>query len=416
MMWTYLIACVDPGDSGGKAGTDSGTTSPVGPCDDGGFAGAADPGGAFVVSPFGDDAGDGSWRQPVATIGAGLALARAAGADQTLVIGPGPYAETVILQGDDGLGHSDDGLRVLGCGVDAVSWSPADTDSLTLQSTTVHDLVVSGVTFSGGRPALWLWSGTTATLDDLRVQGATRLGILVDGPDTLVTATDVAVTDTVAEVTNDEGYEAGYGVQVVEGGLVAERLSIAGSTTVGLFADGARLMLTEVDVTGTVANADGGLGRGIHAQTWSELVMSGGTLSDNADAGLFLMLSTPVTVTGVTVSATRAGVVPDESAGSGDGIVYSQGASPTLDPATFVAALSGNVVTGGARAGIVLDAVSATLDGNDTSGNTLDLGGASIVSQNGALTSGADPVTEASSGGALEPLELNLLSLAPELP
>ena len=111
-------------------------------------------------------------------------------------------------------------------------------------------------------------------------------------------------------------------------------------------------------------------------------------LVNNRDAGVFSLLGESVDLDGVTVDQT-----------AGDGIVVT-GVDATgrqLDPATFTVSLDGNEVSDPDRAGIVLERVTGVVTGNQVTG-----GVQSVVSQEGAVVTGPDPVEVLT-----VPLELN---------
>ena len=64
-------------------------------------------------------------------------------------------------------------------------------------------------------------------------------------------------------------------------------------------------------------------------------------------------------------------------------------------PAEFQATLTDNTCASNARAGILIDAVAATVDGNDcgdTNQHHDETTGSSIYAQNGAIVTGSDTV------------------------
>lgn len=403
---TILIACApDPKllsvDSDPRVDS-SDSALPIGPCADGGYAEILDPGAAIHVRADGDDSGDGSLGAPLATPGAALALARAEGINQTILIGPGTFEIDANLQGDDGLGGSDNGLALVGCAVDETTLMPVAAEESAIASTGVTGLVLRGFTLQGGRPSLWLWRGTEAELFELAIVGAGRLGILVDGSDTIVTATGVTVSDTTAE-TAASGIEGGCGVQSHLAMFTATDLAITGSTTVGLLVDGGAATFVRLSVSNTVTDSTGTMGRGLQVQNYAALDMTEGAFYGNHDAGVYVTGSSPVSIRGSVVDNTAAAAIPDSTEMSGDGIVVTQGEAGTADPTLFVVDLADNTVTGAARAGILVDGVAAALNGNVAGAdNGLVVSGGSIFSQHGAVTSGLDTVNALLGNGTLE--------------
>jgi hypothetical protein len=147
----------------------------------------------------------------------------------------------------------------------------------------------------------------------------------------------------------------------------------------------------DVTVSGTLAGADGHLGRGVQLQDLSLGVVSGGLLSDNVDAGLFATRAVDLQVQDLVIERTVAGVVPGSLDATGDGIVVTQGAAGDGDPADFTASLLRCLIDGTDRAAVLLDGVTAEVADLTHLNNGLVVEGSSTFTQGGAEISGNTP-------------------------
>lgn len=379
----WAAACA--ADSAPKPDSGADVASP--PCGDGTWGAITAPDDAIHVRADGDDAGDGTAEAPLATLAAALDLFRSTG--RPLALGPGEYEAGLSLDHD-----RDDGFVLEGCGPGEVTLLPADPSSAVLQVTEATSIRLAGFSTSGGRRALFLWSGAEVELADVQVVDATRLGILIDGSDTIVAMSDVEVHDVVAEG------DVGFGVQLTDGVLTMDGGGVWGATGAGVLVATGQITLTDVAVSDTLPLAGGTFGRGLQLQRQAWGAVSGGSFDGNADAGIFAADSYPVEIAATVVSSTAAGTVSSTGEATGDGIVVCQ-VEENLDPATVAVTISTTTVTGSARAGILLSAVSATLDGNTTAGNGLGDDDGSIFVQDDAVATGTDTVTELAAADAL---------------
>ena len=130
------------------------------------------------------------------------------------------------------------------------------------------------------------------------------------------------------------------------------------------------LALSNVEIADTLPADDGAFGRGVQIQGFASARLADTVLSNNHDAGLFSLLGEDLALERVTVDQTASGAV------GGDGIVVTgvDADGRQLDPATFTVTLDDNVVTDPARAGIVLERVTATVTGNQVTGAVQDSG------------------------------------------
>lgn len=409
---TLVVGGCDRADSPGpKATEDTGTTpttpltSAEPPCADGswGRIEASTVAEAIHVRADGSDDGDGSAAAPLASFDAAVALSRDGGL-RRIALGPGSYETTFTLSADDG----DDGLVIEGCGPDEVSLVAADDEEHVLRITGAEDLDLDvelrGFTLEGGRRTLWIWRGASVTIDALTVRDGTRLGVVMDGSNTGVVATDLEVHDIAAGTSG-----LGYGIAIQSAQVTLIGGGVWGGSNVGIFIhdEGASVDFEGVSVDGTLSDSSGSMGRGIHVQGQAEGRFTDCLLSGNSDAGFFALASYWLEVDGLEVTGTQLADVPDSSEQSGEGIVITQG-DRGESVSTYRASVVNSVVSGSARAGILFDGTTATeLSGNSITGSGYADGGAVLI-QGGADASAAlDETVNLSS-----PLGINLAELA----
>ncbi|MEZ4235463.1 MAG: hypothetical protein R3F59_04735 [Myxococcota bacterium] len=361
----------------------TGTDGPSPPCADGWGAITA-PDSATHVRTDGDDASaDGSADLPYATVAAAID----AGATH-LALGPGDFPATLALGATDSLvlqGCSADETRLVG--------DTASAPILSLNGTA--GVIVSGVTLAEADRPLFATGGATVTADHVAIRDGNWSGFVVDGPYTVVELEDVTVADT-----RSVGGAGGFGGEVDGATLRWTGGELVGNRAAGLVAAGSSAVveLTDVRVADTAPADDGRFGRGIQLQDFASASLTDLVVADNHDAGVFSLLAADLVVDGLTVSGTTA------SAAGGDALVVTavDADGRQLDPAGFRATLTGNTVDGADRAGIVLERVTATVDGN-----TVANAPQAIVAQQDAVVSGADPVDVLT-----EPLPLERAAIA----
>ena len=115
-----------------------------------------------------------------------------------------------------------------------------------------------------------------------------------------------------------------------------------------------------------------------------------------------------VVVDNLHIDTTSTGLT-EEGDETGDGLVVT-GRDSGSAPETFSFTMSDSTVTDSARAGVLLDGVAATLEGNTLSGSGLEVDESGILIQGGAIADGSDEVANVSSE-----LGLNIQVLAIEL-
>ncbi len=419
LILSLLVACGDkddtapgdtqpdsPVDSPVDTGPDTGpdTDPPADPaieaCSDGSTGYITDPELAVHVWAGAEPDGDGSWGHPFQDITSALELTRLLDADKRIAVWTGEYSENLRISTKAG----DDATVIQGCGPDDVILS-ADDDTLpTITINSAQDVQIEGLCSRGGRRDIQIWDDAFVYLEAVRSEDAAEAGILVHGGATMATLVDVEVINPIAGVDG-----LGYGVAVQEGATASiDGGSITGATAVGVFIDDANEVDIEaLEVSGTLTDADGYYGHGLQVQADTvQVSVDGASFTDNQGAGVHVLQGLGFTLTSSTISSTVAAGIPDSAESTGDGVVVSRGEG-NINPATFVAVLEGNTIEGSARAGVLLDGVTAALASNVLSGN--GYGEDVVLAQDFAVFSGIDEVTELSEG---EALELNLVPLA----
>jgi len=353
----------------------------------------SDPAHSIHVAVTGSDTtGDGSESSPYATLAKAHAESREAGVIKKIALHPGAFDGGLVLLKDGPGTSTDDGLSIEGCSAGEVTVkAPAGgSGDPVVEIDAADSVLVEGMTLDKGRRTLEVHSGATADISLAAVTGGKRQGIFVDGTTTEVRLVDVDVSGTLTD-----GGAYGWGIAVQGGQLTMLRGGVSGGTEFGIFADQAALVdLDSVDVADVLANSAGTYGRGIQLQGGTDASVLDGSVTGCVDAGLFASRVASLVIDGIHVDEPTQGVIPGSSETTGDGIVISRAGS-AANPSQFVADLDNIAVDLADRGGIVLDGVTATVDGNSGTGN----GGptppkwsapALIYFQDSAAVSGAD--------------------------
>jgi hypothetical protein len=306
------------------------------------------------------------------TLAEALSLTRIDPQYDTLLLGPGTHAAFALW---DGWGDGpDDALTVFGCGPDTVvegqsaGWTAIDVAS-------VDDVLIAGLTVTGPGMGVLIRQGAGAggevVLSEVTVLGTDRVGIFVNGADTVA-----RVQDFVVEGVDPYLETAGWGVVVVEAEAVLERGTVTAVHELGVLIDAApSVELVDLDVLQVDPNEEGRLGRGIQFQSGSSGLVERAQVLDVWDAGVALVTAGGVTVQGSTVEGVAAGSYDGQP--TGDGILVLGGGLRST--------LTGNTVTGNARTGILIDSTPVDLSENETEGNTTTEGDVSIYAQGSAI-------------------------------
>ena len=353
----------------------------------------------------GDDAGDGSGDAPLATLGAAVTLSREAGQPRRIAVGPGTFAASLNLSGQELGDPTDSGLSIEGCSPTETIVEAADSTEWVIKVTESTGVRLAGLGLEGGRRALWVWGGAEAEIESVHVTGSGRLGVIIGGTDTIATLTNVEVHDPVVETDND-GTEYGYGISFQDSTATMTGGGVWGAHRVGILCHFANVIFEDVSVEDTAPDSDGYYGRGIQLQELSTATITGGSLAGNSDAGVYSLCSLYLELDGLSVDATAASGVPEQAADTGDGIVISQGTNDNL-PSSYQSLLTGNTITGSARAGILIESVTAEISGNTAGAdNGLSEGGSSIYAQGDFVMSGTDSYTEPGEALQTNPADL----------
>jgi hypothetical protein len=185
---------------------------------------------------------------------------------------------------------------------------------------------------TGGR-GIYAQDGASLTLTGATLRNNHDLGIFVADPDTTVEATGLLIEDTQPQASDQT---TGWGIAVQDGAA----LTVVGATLrnnhdVGLFADGSgsTIAATSLLIESTQPNAsDQTLGWGIAVQNGAALTLTGATLRNNHDIGLFTGgAGATVEATGLLIEDTQP-QASDQTTGWGIGV--QEGAALTLKGAT----------------------------------------------------------------------------------
>jgi len=384
----------------GDSPVDTDTTEPdEGPCSGGGWGAIQDPDNAIHVRTDGSDVGDGNVGDPVATLEQAVELARARSTDKLIALGQGTFTGGADLEGATDLGETDNGTVIQGCGVGETIIETSDGSATVFHLDGASGVVIQGLTSRGGTRNVQALNGANATLEDLIIEDATEVGVFAHGTNVELVLSDVEVHDTQAGRAG-----VGYGFAFQHGATVTMSGGGAWSNVAaGVLLDGVtEVCLDGVTIEGTQPTSAGWFGRGISVQNASAQVsILDSTVTRNADAGLFAVEPLSVTVTGSTFHETGEGAIPDGTEATGDGMVFVR---PTDDanPSLFNVTLQDNIVSSSARAGIVLDGVTASVSGTIQKDNDFSEGGTSLVSQGSAdLSSSTDDIATMSDTEAL---------------
>lgn len=163
---------------------------------------------------------------------------------------------------------------------------------------TLTDVEVRGTTRSDADDAssgLQLKQGASVTVQRVLVSQSERVGVLVADPTTLLSGTDLTVSD--SQCSSGSGAE-GTGLAVKLGALVdLARVALSGNKTVGLqvMDPGTLVTLGDLSITDTGSDLGQGLfGRGIHAQDSSSLSLTRAVVRRSADVGVMVALGATV--------------------------------------------------------------------------------------------------------------------------
>ncbi len=372
--------------------TDLPTEPAIEACSDGTTGFIGDPEASVHVWAGADAGGDGSWGRPFTDLDDALEAVRLLDADKRIAVWTGEYSANLRMSLDAG----DSGTIIQGCGPDEVIIDAEETDTPVFKVTEAQDVQLEGLCTRGGTRNIQVWSDATVSLTSVRSTESSEAGLLVHGAASLALLEDVEIQD---PIPGDDGF--GYGIAIQEGAsALIDGGSITGATAVGLFIDDANeIEVVELEISGTLTDADGYYGHGLQVQADTVAVtLDSSMLYDNQGAGVFVLQGLAFTMTNSMVETTLAAGIPDSVETTGDGVVISRGEG-NINPATFTASLEDNLIEGSDRAGLLLDGVTATLTENVLSGN--GYGEDVALAQDFAVVSGVDAVLELDEENAL---------------
>lgn len=386
----------------------------AGPCAGGGWGDISNPNNAVHVAVDGNDKNDGSSGKPLATLAVAL-LATRAGGPQAIAVHPGSFTTNLELYHVVAGSISDDDLVIEGCSPQETTLASGHPGKAVLSYDEVDSLVLRGVELSGGDRALRAFSGANGALTDVVIDGASRAGVVLD--EATLSFTEVKITNT----TTSSG-SAGWGISVNESTLDWSGGGVDEAVEFGIFAHDSDLTLDDLDVTDIDANASGYLGRGLHMQEGTA-DLDDVRFARVHDAAVFGRRVDDATLVGIVDDDTQDGLIPSSSDKAAEGIVMTRAGS-TAAVSNFTVSLEDCDLDNNNRAAVLLDGVTATLDGTTGSGN----GGpippgwsapAVIYYQDSAAVSGPDlsePHTVAHLDGStgLDPLDLYMAAFAPQ--
>ncbi len=398
-----LAACGDKDDTGPDSPADTQPDSPADTAPDSGgdsqppdepaIEDCGDGATGFITSPElavhvwadAEPDGDGSWAHPFQDLDSALELTRLSDDDKHIAVWAGVYSANLRLSAAAG----DSGTIIQGCGMDLVFIDADDAEAPVVMISEAQDVQIEGLCTRGGTRNIQIWSDALATLTSVRSTQSTSAGVLIQGAVTVATLEDVQVDGLLPDADG-----LGYGIAVQEGASATiSGGSVAGATAVGIFIDDAgEIDIDGVAVSDTVADSSGYYGHGLQVQADTvQVTVDNAAFTDNQGAGVFVLQGLGFTMSASTVTSTLASAIPDSAETAGDGVVISRG-DGNINPATFLATLEGNTLEGSARAGILLDGVTAVLSSNVLSGN--GVGEDVALAQDFAVVSGVDDVTE----------------------
>lgn len=361
--------------------------------------GAVPAGGRVYVDPDGDPEGDGSVEAPLPTLDAAITAARLGGAT-SVALTEGVFVDRAVLHLAE---HA--GMDLTGCGRALTSLEPPE-DYADQPLVHVHDdaddVTVRDLALVGGRRALLIEGDVGAdgpvVVERVTVTEPVRIGVVIAGPETVATLSDVLVEDPVVE----EGKGWGISVQISAfpseatmpaAPIVLEDVAVAGASGVGILVDGGWVQMADVEVTVT-APVDGELGRGLMLQQLAYGTLQGVTVNLSSDAGVFLHMpgrnGEPVSLVDCAILNTAAGLSDGEP--TGDGLVIGQGGEPVAAE-EFPVVVSGSSIGESARTAVLAEGVHLTLaDGNSLGGEGTDY--PVVAGQAGALIDAAGDVQD----------------------
>jgi hypothetical protein len=262
----------------------------------------------------------------------------------------------------------------------------------------VEDVLVVGLTLRGGYRGLTVRGGSSFESNGVVIEEAVRTGVFIAGAETTATLSDTVVRGVQLD---QEAY--GWGVVVQDATVVLNQVDVTDTHAVGVLVEFGNATFNGGTVRGVAADEQGLFGRGVQLQNLAQGALADLSVETTADAGVFAHRTVALDVSNIWVVDTGGGLTA-EGTPTGDGLVVTQ-ANGNNDPADFQVTVTDSIFECSDRAGVVLDGVTATLNGVTTPDSGLEEGGIGVWAQNGAQVTGENNL-------AGEPLGLNLVTLS----
>ena len=246
--------------------------------------------GKTVYVKAGAAGGDGSSAAPLPTIVAGV---KAAGVGGTVLVGPGVFAENIVVE------HA---VTLIGaCAAKVTVGTQTTEPTLHIQGGATGEVVVRGLTLTGTAMAARVEGALNARLQALHVRDNVDIGVYVrDGKLTLV--------DSVVSGTRLGPLTHGYGVGAGSGGsAVLQRVRVHDNETGGIYAfkPGSKMVARDVLVTATQASSKEERARGVWVVGGATMELESVRVSANRYRG--------VEASGVGTSLRAVGLLVDDT-------------------------------------------------------------------------------------------------------
>lgn len=236
------------------------------------------PAGSIRYVKAGATGGDGTEALPFGTINEALA---AAPAGTTIAIGKGDYDEIISVP---------TGVTLHGaCVAETTLRSTSPDDEAGAIELQAPDVALRNLTISALRPGVRVRGATTtATIEDVVVDGASGMGIRVT-ENASVTSRNLVVRNMLPRASDGN---MGRGLQVATGSVMTvQRLVVHRARSIGLLVGvGAVLDVTDAAISSTQPNGAGlPSGRGGHIQDGAQLILRRSVIEDSGGGGLVLL-------------------------------------------------------------------------------------------------------------------------------
>lgn len=349
---------------------DSGDTSVgiSGPCADGGWANASDE-SVLVLSTGDDSIANGTMSAPFGTVTAALSYAASAG-NVNILIGPGTFIENVALQINEYAG-----FVVSGCGSDETTLT-SDGITSTFYVGGIEGVQLSDLAIEGGDQGVYV-NGGTLNVMRVAMSGALEQGVYLTGGAT------VGMSDVSVESSGSYGIHVDGAATVV---LIDATITNADQAGVFVEDSGSEAFLEGVEITDT----QGAPGFGVYAGEGSIVQAEDSVISGGMTAGVMGYDALSISLVDTTISDVAASDTSLEPVDQhSDGVVVMTGGQ--YDPAGYVLAIDGLVVSDVGRAGVIASDVTVTELAGVSISAGYDASGVSVYLQSGATMGATSP-------------------------